>query len=63
MCRLGHVDVHEIVGKDRASHRGDSHDTPANSQIVDGLGDQTMDDAVGASGAIVGVDIREGSRF
>ena len=55
---LIHVTVQIVIRKDRAADRRNAHDVAGLElafldQLVDALGDQTVDDAVVAAGAVV----------
>ena len=58
MGGLVHVAVEVVVGEDGAADGGDAHDVAGLElalldQLVDALGDQAVDDAVVAAGAVV----------
>ena len=47
------ADVEVVVGEDRAADRADQHRAVLHAELVDGLGQQLVDDAVAAAGAVV----------
>jgi hypothetical protein len=49
------VTVNVVICQNSASHRGDTHGFFPDTQLVYGLGYQPVDNAVGATGTIVGV--------
>ena len=61
--RLRHVQVEVVVGQHRAAHRGDADGPLPHAQLVEHLGDQAVDDAVGAAGAVVGVGLGQALRL
>ena len=59
MGGLVHVAVEVVIGKHRAADRGDADDVLLLELLRKHLGHQTVDDAVGAAGAVVERRIRE----
>ena len=56
MSGLDHVAAEEVVSQDGTADGRDAHRLALDAEFVDGLGDQTMHDAVGAARAEVGHD-------
>jgi len=56
---LARIDLEVVVGENGAADRGDENSVLADAQLVDDLGHQTVGDAVGAAGAVVGIDVSQ----
>ena len=56
MGGLGDVDVEVVVGEHGTTHGGKAERSFAHVELVEHLGDEPMDRAVGATRAVVGVD-------
>ena len=63
MGGLHHIAGEVIVAHDRAAHRGHAHGLAFHTQLLQGLGHQAVDDAVGAAGTVVQGRVSEGRRF
>ena len=50
---LHHIAVEVIIGKHRATHGRDAHSLVADTQLVQGLGHQAVNDAMRATGAVM----------
>ena len=59
MGGLVHIAVEVVIGKHGAADRGDANDVLLLELLREHLGHQTVDDAVGAAGAVVERRIRE----
>ena len=60
MRRLDVADVEVVVGEDGAADRADEDGPVLDCEGVDGLGQQLVDDAVAAAGAVVGLVLELG---